>query len=493
MGKKHLNILFVASEVAPFAKTGGLADVAGSLPKALAAHGHDVRVVLPRYKQINDVPYLTDFPVEMDGHLETAIVRQASMETRVQQQKKSIPVYLIDNYQYFYRDGLYGHPDDAARFNFFCKAVLSMLPRIDFKPDVIHCNDWQTGPIPLFLKIKFKEDPFYQKIATLFTIHNLQYQGRFDREALKIMALGDEFFTPEQLEFYGQVNYMKAGILYADVLNTVSPKYALEIQTPEMGEGLDGLLRKRGQDLYGIINGIDYDVFDPKTDPRIAVNYDADTLHLKKKNKEALQRELNLPVEDIPVISVISRLVNQKGLDLIAPIIDELMHKNLQLVILGSGEDYYQQLFSSLQVKYRHKMAVKIGFDPDLAQRIYAGSDMFLMPSRFEPCGLGQLISLRYGTIPIVRSTGGLEDTITDIHKDPVNGNGFSFAPYTPEALKDTIFRALEAYYHQPGVWKELMANAMRANYSWSQSALKYLDLYTRAMSKAKATLFKAV
>ncbi|MGI6284701.1 glycogen synthase GlgA [Neomoorella humiferrea] len=483
-----LKILFVSPEVAPLAKTGGLADVAGSLPKALAARGHEVRVVMPRYRQIKDVEYLTDLPVEMDGSLETAIIRRGSLPG-----EGSIPVYLIDNYKFFWRDEMYCYADDAARFNFFCKAVLSMLPWLNFRPDIIHCNDWQTGPIPLFLKVKHEDNPFYRDTATVYTIHNLQYQGTFPRQTLRIMALGEEFFTPERLEFYGQVSFMKAGILYADLINTVSKKYALEIQTPEYGERLDGLLRKRAADLRGILNGIDYEEFNPATDRRLAVNYDADHLDKKKENKAALQREMELPVKDVPLLGLISRLVNQKGLDLLAAILDPLLQQDLQFVLLGSGEDYYQQLFSRYKVKYRDKMAVKIGFDPVLAQRIYAGCDIFLMPSRFEPCGLGQMISLRYGTVPVVRATGGLEDTIKDFHQHPGNGNGFSFHDYQPQALLDAINRALHVYRNEPEAWHNLVRRGMAADLSWNASAGQYEDMYREALHKRTAARMKAV
>jgi starch synthase len=484
MAKDKLNILLVASEVVPFAKTGGLADVAGSLPKALAGHGHDVRIALPRYQFISGVDYYTDLPVKMDGHLETGIIRRAHLPSSQENQKKSLPVYLIDNYKFFFREGMYGYADEAARFNFFCKATLSMLPRIDFKPDVIHCNDWQTAMIPLFLKVFYQDEPFYQQIATLFTVHNLQYQGRFPKDTLSTLGLGNEFFTSEQIEYYGQINFLKAGLIYADLLNTVSKKYALEIQTPSLGEGLDGLLRHRAADLYGIINGIDYEEWDPEKLPHA---YKTTRLEGKRENKKQLQRQTELPVIDVPVIGFISRLVNQKGLDLVAAIMDNLMQQDVQLILLGSGEDYYQQLFSQLKVKYRDRIAVKIGFDADLAQLIYAGADMFLMPSRFEPCGLGQLISLRYGTIPIVRATGGLEDTITDYHQDPTHGNGFVFSPYNPHALWETIQRALQTYWNKPESWHQLIINAMQANFSWSSSATQYLELYQRAIEKRRS------
>jgi len=482
-----LKILLVSSEVSPLAKTGGLADVAGSLPKALAARGHDVRIAMPRYRQVKDVDYLIDLPVEMDGSLETAVIRHTTLKG-----DRPVPVYLVDNYKYFWRDGMYGYNDDAIRFNFFCKSILSMLSWLDFQPDIIHCNDWQSGPIPLFLKVKHEDNPFYRKTATVFTIHNLQYQGNFERNTLKTMALSEEFYTPERLEFHGQVSFIKAGILYADLINTVSKKYALEIQTPEYGERLDGLLRKRAADLRGILNGIDYQEFDPATDRHLAANYDAVHPEKKKENKAALQKEMELPVKDVPLLGIITRLVNQKGLDILAAIIDPLMQQDLQFILLGSGEDYYQQLFSRYKVKYRDKMAVKIGFDPVLAQHIYAGCDIFLMPSRFEPCGLGQMISLRYGSVPVVRATGGLEDTIKDFHQHPGTGNGFSFYDYQPQALLDTINHALHVYRHEPEEWRQLVCSGMTADFSWDASAGQYEEMYLEALVKRLSAQIKA-
>lgn len=489
MATDPLKIIIAAAEVAPFAKTGGLADVAGSLPKALKKAGHDVRVAMPKYKQITEGEYLLDYPVEVDHHLETGIIRQ----TKIKSKNDEIPVYLIDNYKYFYRDGIYGFGDEAERYNFFSKAVLNMLPEIDFQPDLIHCNDWQCGLIPLSLKTKYAEDPFYQKIATLFTIHNLQYQGVFSRNTLRLVGLGDEYFTPEHLEFYGQVNFMKAGILYADIINTVSKKYALEIQTPEFGERLDGLLRKRAQDLYGIVNGIDYEELDPETDKHIYRNYSIETIDLKKENKYALQKEMGLPVGDTPLIGITTRLVGQKGLDLVAGMFNQLMSMGAQLILLGSGEDYYQKLFAELKMRYQQQAAINIGFNVELAQKIYAGSDIFLMPSLFEPCGLSQMISLRYGTIPVVREVGGLADTIQDYDEQNETGNGFSFKPYTPEALLETIKRALKIYRQHPEQWKRLMLRAMESDYSWERSAQEYVKIYQKAIEKNQASRYRLV
>lgn len=488
MFDRPLKILVVSSEVVPFAKTGGLADVAGSLPKALALvgndnMGNDVRVVMPRYQQIEAGVYRMDFPVPFKDRNETAIIREASIESQYRGERKTIPVYLVDNHHYFYRDRIYMFDDEAERFAFFCRAVLEMLPKLDWQPDVIHCNDWQSGPIPLFLKTHYRQDQFYNRIATVFTIHNLQYQGNYPKDVLRILGLGEEFFHPERLEFYGMVSFMKAGIVYSDVINTVSRTYASEIQHPELGERMDGLLRKRSKDLYGIVNGINYHEFNPKTDPRITRNYDSSSVANKKENKYALQKEMNLPVKDVPLIGLISRLVDQKGLDLIAEVIDEIMSADLQFVVLGSGDHYYENMFERIRSRYPDKMGLYLGFNAILAQRIYAGSDMFLMPSRFEPCGLGQLISLRYGTIPIVRFTGGLADTVNDYNPDTGSGNGFGFFEYSGRELLNTIKRSIKLYREKPAQWEALVRNAMEQDFSWARSGVEYLQLYQQAMS----------
>lgn len=487
MPKKPLKILIAAAEVAPFAKTGGLADVAGSLPKALAKMGHDVRIVMPKYKQIMEGDYLVDYPVEMDHHVESGILKK----TRLYSGTTEIPVYLIDNHQYFYRDGIYCFPDEAERFNFFNKAILGMLPRIGWQPHLIHCNDWQSALVPLILRTKHADDPYYQTMGTLLTIHNLQYQGLFPRQTLTLLGLGDEYFTPERLEFYGQINFMKAGIVYADLISTVSKRYALEIQTPEYGERLDGLLRKRAQDLYGIVNGIDYEEYNPETDKRIYQNYSLETLDRKKENKLRLQQDMGLPPGPAPLLGMVSRLVDQKGIDLISGIFEQLMDLGIQLVLLGSGDDHYQKLFAELKMKHHNQVAIYLGFNPDLAQKIYAGADMFLMPSRFEPCGLSQLISLRYGTIPIVREVGGLADTIENYDEVKGKGNGFSFKPYETGALIDTVRRAVALYQNQPNQWHQLMVNAMKCDFSWNKSAQEYVMLYEKAIHQNLATLYR--
>ncbi|MDI6870670.1 MAG: glycogen synthase [Bacillota bacterium] len=494
MFDRNLRILIASSEVAPFAKVGGLADVTGSLPKALATLGegelaNDVRVVMPRYRRVANAKYLTDFPLDMGRRQETAIIRESSLEARLGDAHALVPVYFVDNHHYFNRDGIYAYGDDAERFSFFCKAVLEMLPKLNFQPDVIHCNDWQTGPIPFLLKVKYTplNPGFYQKIATVYTIHNLQYQGIFDKSALKLLGVGEEFFHPGALEFWGQVNFMKAGLLYADVLNTVSRTYAEEIQTPEYGERLEGVLQARSRDLFGIVNGLNYHEFNPRTDPRLVANYDKDYLGAKRENKTELQREMELPVRDVPVIGFVSRLVGQKGLDILGEAMDQLLTDDLQFIALGTGDPCYENLFRGLASRYPEKCSVQIGFNGVLAQRIYAGSDFFLMPSRFEPCGLGQLIAMRYGTIPIVRATGGLADTVHDFTQSPEAGNGFVFTEYSAAALLEAAHRALALYRERPELWTNLVRRVMEVDYSWSKSAASYVELYQRAISKVLA------
>lgn len=488
MFDRALKILVVSSEAVPFAKTGGLADVAGSLPKALATisngTGNDVRLAMPNYKGVEGGSYRMDYPVNFANRVETAIVREASIEAQYKGEHKVVPVYLLDNHHYFYREGLYMFPDDAERFAFFCRALLEMLPRMNWQPDIIHCNDWQAACIPFYLKTQYRNDPFYSKTSTVFTIHNLQYQGNFPKETLSILGVGEDYFVPESLEFYGMVSFMKMGIIYADIINTVSRTYAGEIQRPELGERMDGLLRKRSHDLYGIVNGINYHEFNPKTDHRIHRNYDRNSIENKKENKYGLQKEMGLPLKDVPLIGLVSRFVDQKGLDLISEIAEELMHLDIQIVILGSGDKYYEDMFEQLKGKHPQKLAAYIGYNSILAQRIYAGSDMFLMPSRFEPCGLGQLIAMRYGTIPIVRATGGLADTVNDYNPVTGSGNGFVFSEYNGRALYHAIARGLKVYRDDPVQWERLVKSSMDLDFSWARSGVEYLQLYQEAISR---------
>ena len=484
--RKKKKILFVSAEVFPFAKVGGLADVAGSLPKSLLQMGCDVRIAMPRYKNIeSEMKYIKDFPVEIGPRLETCIIKEGKIRFKNGNENKVIPVYFVDNHHYFNRQNVYSYYDDEYRFAFFCKAILEMLPEIDFKPDIIHCNDWHTGPICMLLNEKYKENAFYKDIKTLFTIHNLEYMGNFTKKTLTLFGMSEELFVPEKTEFYGMFNFIKTGLVYADAINTVSETYSKEIQTHEYGERLEGLLKSRERDLFGILNGIDYEIFNPETDKYIYKNYNESTINYKKENKYALQKELGLPRKDVPVISLISRMAHQKGLDLVMDKIDEMMENELQFIILGSGEKCYEKGFMELKEKYPEKMAVYTGFNISLAHKIYAASDFFLMPSRFEPCGLGQMISLRYGTIPIVRETGGLAETVIDIEKDKEKGNGFSYKEFCPEDLIKTIKRGIKFYNQDKEAWNRLVKNAMKVDFSWDRSAKKYLELYEKVMKKS--------
>lgn len=478
-----LKILLVSAEVAPFAKTGGLADVAGSLPKALLLQGNDIRVVLPRYRNISGFNTLTDFPVRVGDRKPTCIVRTAHIEAKSSEGVRHVPVYFLDNYHYFDRDRYYGYPDEGERFSFFNIACLKMCEVLDFIPDVVHCNDWQSGFIPLLMKLRAQRNPAWQDIASCYTIHNLRYQGNFPKEILRLLGIGFEYFHPEAVEFYGNVSFMKAGIVYSDVINTVSETYSKEIQTPEYGERMDGILRKRSKDLYGIVNGINYHEFDPKTDPRIFKNYCSKTVQCKKENKYALQRELDLPVSDKPLLGMVSRLVDQKGLDILLESMGRILSMDVQFVLLGTGDRFYEESFSRLRERYRDNVAVVIGFNGILAQKIYAGSDIFLMPSRFEPCGLGQLIAMRYGSIPVVRKTGGLQDTVMNYDEKTGTGNGFVFSEYSAESLVEAVQRAL-AVYKDVSRWQALVRETMEVDFSWNKSAALYTELYLEALAR---------
>lgn len=487
MPDRKLKILFVSAEVSPFAKTGGLADVAGSLPKALVAMGNDTRIVMPGYKSIKAaMNYVADFPVQMGEGRETCIIRETEMQVDNRKETGTVPVYFVDSYRYFDREGIYGHYDDGDRFAFFCKAVLEMLPKINFQPDIIHCNDWHTGPICMMLKEHYMHDSFYQNISTVYTIHNLEYQGNFPKDILKLFGIGDHVFIPDLVEFYGSFNFMKAGLVYADAISTVSEVYAKEIQTEQYGERLEGLLARRSNDLFGIVNGISYEEFDPQNDGRIFRNYGIEDFSYKKENKHDLQEELGLPVSNVPVIGLISRLSGQKGLNLILEQVDNLFKHDLQFVLLGTGDPYYENEFKNVRNRYPDKAAIYIGFNSILAQRIYAGSDMFLMPSRFEPCGLGQIISMRYGTVPIVRATGGLAETVENYDESTGNGYGFTFTGFNSNEMLYSIERALGVYSEKPETWEKLAKRVMQLDFSWNRSAQKYLDLFRLMVSRKK-------
>lgn len=480
-----MKILFAASECVPFIKTGGLADVVGALSPVLAQKGVDVRVMLPLYASIPE-KWTAQMKTECEFEVELGWRKQYCGVKSLEYQ--GVTFYFIDNQFYFGRSYIYGlGGDEYERFGFFSRAVIDALPHLGFKPDVVHCHDWQTGMVPALLKIQYAHFPFYQDMKTVYTIHNLQYQGVFPIKAVQdTLGLGDSLFTSDKLECYGCANYMKAGLVYADELTTVSPSYADEIQTAFYGERLDGLLRARRDQLSGILNGIDIDDYDPAKDPMIYANYDPYHLGGKEYCKQELQKELGLNVDpNAPLVGIISRLSNQKGLDLVECVIRELMDTGIQLVVLGMGEAKYTNLFSWAESEYPGRLAARFAMNHQLAHRIYAGTDMFLMPSQFEPCGLSQLIALRYGSVPIVRETGGLRDTVLSYNKFTDEGNGFSFFNYNAHDMLHTVRRAVHYYKNNREVWYKLIVRGMTGDYSWYSSAAKYMEMYERLAKPA--------
>jgi starch synthase len=476
-----MKILFASAEAYPLAKVGGLGDVAGSLPKALKALGHDVRIVLPRYGMI---PGSREDRTPFSVHLPNGRHEVGLQETRI----GDVPVYLIDKPNLYDRPKVYEYEDDGKRFGFLCRAILDLLPAADFWPDVIHSNDWHTALVPAFLRASSDGDERFRRIGTVLTVHNLLHQGLFPRDLFDWLGLPGPVWNPEGAEFYGQLNFMKAGIVYADLVNTVSPTYAKEIQTKEFGEGLDGLLRSRASKLSGILNGIDYEVWNPAKDGLVAETYSKSTAEKKRANKEDLQKEAKLPRDPkAPLIGFVSRVTTQKGFDILIGALPEILDQGAQFVLLGTGEKRFEDPVSEL-ARIRSDLIVWLKYDEALAHRIYAGSDFFLMPSKFEPCGLGQMISLRYGTIPIVRSTGGLADTVLDVTEHPSQGNGFAFQEYTRGALLETIRRAI-GFYRAGRGWKSLVRRAMSTDLSWKASAQQYAALYRKAQTEVDARL----
>ncbi len=447
-----MKIAICASEVVPFAKTGGLADVTGALPFTLEALGHEVIIIMPGYKQIPDKKSVIG---------------------------KNIRVYFIENDAYFGRDGLYGdkkgdYKDNLKRFSYYCKESLKLLKEIGFTPDIIHCHDWQSALIPVYMKTIYANDPFYRGVKTVFTIHNLGYQGLFPKEEFPELGLDWKYFDVDTLEFFGRVNLLKGGIVFSDLINTVSPTYSKEIQTKELGFGLEGVLTKRRNRLFGVLNGIDYSIWNPATDKIIPAGYSLSDMNGKMEDKKQLQQLCGLPLnKDIPLLGIVSRLAEAKGFDLLAQIMDTLCKMDLQIVILGTGDLKYHKLLSDVAKKYSRVMSLQLKFDDALAHKIYAGADIFLMPSSYEPCGLGQLISLRYATIPVVFKTGGLADTVNASH-------GFVFKRYKKEDLMHSLKSALKAFSDKDK-WNKLMVNAMKCDFSWEESAREYVRLYEEA------------
>jgi starch synthase len=465
-----MKIVMCASEVVPFAKTGGLADVAGALPAALEKAGHEVIVVMPGYKTVHAKANLS--------------IKQLRDGLSVAAIGKAIKVYFIDHDFFFGREALYGdkggdYIDNIDRFSYFCRRTLDLLKEINFKADIIHCHDWQSAMVAVYLKsMTYSTDPFYKAMRTVFTIHNIGYQGLFSKDEFPKLGLAWNFFGVDSLEYYDQVNFLKGGIVYSDVINTVSDTYSKEIRTKEFGFGMEGILDKRQDSLFGIINGLDYSIWDPAADNSIAAKFSAKDQAGKAICKEDLQKICKFPLKkNVPLIGVVSRLAQQKGFDIVADGIDKMCRMDLQMVILGTGDAKYHQIMESMVKKYPKVISLHIKFDDALAHKIYAGSDIFLMPSRYEPCGLGQMISMKYGTLPLVFKTGGLADTVD-------GSNGFIFDKYSADELLKTVKKSLTAY-QAPDKWKKLVDKAMKCDFSWFESAKKYGQLYEKALKKA--------
>jgi starch synthase len=477
-----MNILFLSPEVAPYAKTGGLADVAGSLPGALKRLGADVSVGLPLYRSVKEGSFqrylaLKGLQVPLAGQTLAGNVYAAETED-------GVPVYFFEREDLYDRPNLYRNAegdyyDNLERFAFFSRAALLFARAAGMSFDVIHCHDWQTGLIPAYLSTLYRTDPFFSSTATLFTIHNIGYQGLFPREKLAVCGLPPETYHPEGVEYWGGISLLKAGIVYSDAVTTVSPTYSREIQTSEFGLGMEGILRNKSAALHGILNGADYSVWDPATDPHIASNYDSRRLSGKAANKAALLEEIGLDPALLkrPVLGMTSRLSHQKGCDLLIPVLDELVRMNVGLVILGEGEERYEKPLLEAAERYPGKVSVTVGFDEALAHRIMAGADVFLVPSLYEPCGLTQMYALKYGTVPVVRATGGLEDTIEDFDPRNKTGNGFKFGPYDANAFFLSIQRAVDLWADEEN-WERLMREGMAADFSWTRSGERYLELY---------------
>lgn len=473
------NVLFIASEAVPFIKTGGLADVVGSLPKYFNKKEYDVRVMIPKYTCIPNefrekMIYKTHFYIDLAWRSQYVGVFEMEYQ--------GVKFYFIDNEFYFGGPKPYGYiHEDVEKFAFFCKAALSAIPVIGFRPDIIHCHDWQTGLVPVYLKERFSQGEFYRGVKSIITIHNLKFQGIWNLKKVKdITGLSDYYFTPDKLEAFNDANYLKGGIVYADYITTVSSTYAQEIKTPFYGEHLDGLMNARANCLRGIVNGIDYETYNPETDQFIEAKYNQVTFRKEKwKNKVALQKMLHLTEDKNKfMVGIVSRLTDQKGFDLIAYMMDQLCTEDVQLVVLGTGEEKYENMFRHFAWKYGDRVSANIYYSEPMSHRIYAGCDAFLMPSLFEPCGLSQLMSLRYGTVPIVRETGGLKDTVQAYNEYEGTGTGFSFSNYNAHEMLNTFNYAKDVFYNHKREWNKIIDRAMSADFSWNSSAREYEKLY---------------
>lgn len=480
-----MNIVIASPEVVPYAKTGGLGDVVGALPECFSQEGHEVKLFLPRYSSVDRFSdemerYDWDDTIQINGKMYP--VQFVSIKS----QQTPLEIIFIENEELFDRPALYTDPatgedylDNDVRFIFFNKAVLKIVKELNFQPHIVHVHDWQAGLIPAYLKLSYADDPFFSQTKTVLTIHNLAFQGTFENNRFAKIGLDTELFYPTSpFEFYGKVNFLKAAIYYSDKITTVSETYALEIQTEEFGAGLDGVLRERSDDIHGIVNGVDYSIWNPSRDKKIPFKYIPSNLSGKKMNKIELLNESSLPIrEATPLIGIISRLTDQKGFDLIEEVSDEIFDLDIQMVLLGTGDEKYHRLFQSLEKTYPDKCKVFLKFDDALAHRIEAGSDMFLMPSYYEPCGLNQMYSLKYGTVPIVRKVGGLADTVIDHTKDPERGTGFVFENYSGSEMLAAIKRAVDVYSHKR-LWTKIMKRSMKVDNSWKHAAENYLTLF---------------
>ncbi len=483
-----MKVVYLSPEVAPFSKTGGLADVSGALPQSLKKLGAEIMVITPFYGNVKANKYpleKTDiqFEVKIGDKVNPCGVYKGLLPDA------QVPIYFLDNEQYFGREGLYNYPgttkdfeDNSERFIFFARGALEVIEKLKVHPDVIHCNDWQTGLVPVYLKTAYASKEGFRNTRVIQTVHNLVYQGHFGQSDMNLTGLDRSLFNWKHLEFYRKLNFLKGGIVFSDAISTVSKTYAEEIQTAECGEGLEGVLKERSKDLWGILNGIDYTIWNPETDKCIIANYGMKKLGGKQLCKKSLQRTYKLPERDVPIIGMITRLAEQKGLDLIIAKFHDFIKLDIQFVLLGSGDPRYHEIFQGFAKTFPEKVAVKLTFDEPSAHEIEAGADMFLMPSRYEPCGLNQLYSLKYGTVPIVRNTGGLADTIIDVRSESVDSgrvNGFLFKEYDADLLFATIVRAIDLFKRKDP-WQRLMKNGMAQDWSWERSAKEYLALYKK-------------
>jgi len=487
----RLRILLVASEASPFAKTGGLGDVTGALPRALRALGHDVRILMPRHRGVErHATHIRTVVPRLAVPLGDRVVEGALEEA---ESAAGVPVYFLAQDQYFDRDGLYGtadgdYWDNCERFVFFCRGALEALIALGdvWRPQIIHVNDWQTGLIPVYLRTLYRDHPILGSLATVLTIHNLAYQGVFWHYDMAMTGLGWDLFTPAGLEFYGKLNFLKGGLVFSDQLTTVSRTYAAEIRTPEFGNGLDGVLEERAADLHGVVNGIDYEQWNPAKDAALPRPYSADEPEGKAACREALRRELGLEDGQGPIIALVTRLAGQKGLDLALEGLPAMLDAGCRIALLASGEAHQEEAWSQAAARHPGKVAVRIGYDTELASRMYGGADCSLMPSRYEPCGLSQLIALRYGSVPIVRRTGGLADTVAEFDAKRRTGTGFLFDAFEVDAMLDAVRRAV-ATFQRPELWSVLVRNGMTEDFSWDASAREYALLYKKALRPAGA------